>query len=39
LIGMRERMEMVNGSLVIESAPGKGTAIRTQMPLGNSKPV
>jgi signal transduction histidine kinase len=32
---MRERVEMVGGSFVVESAPGKGTAIRAQIPLGN----
>ena len=32
LIGMRERVEMVGGSFSIESAPGKGTLIRAQIP-------
>ena len=35
LLGMRERVEMVGGSFVVESAPGKGTAIRAQIPFGN----
>jgi signal transduction histidine kinase len=35
LLGMRERVEMVGGSFGIESAPGKGTTIRAQIPLGN----
>jgi signal transduction histidine kinase len=36
LLGMRERVEMVGGSFSVESAPGKGTTIRAQIPLGNS---
>lgn len=32
LIGMRERLEMVNGSFSVQSAPGKGTTIRAQVP-------
>jgi two-component system sensor histidine kinase DegS len=32
LIGMKERMEMVGGRLVIESAPGKGTTVRAEIP-------
>ena len=35
LLGMRERVEMVGGSLAVESARGKGTSIRAQIPLGN----
>jgi signal transduction histidine kinase len=34
LLGMRERLEMVGGSFEIESAPGKGTTITAQIPLG-----
>jgi signal transduction histidine kinase len=37
LLGMRERVEMVGGSLDIESAPGKGTTIRAQIPFTNGK--
>jgi len=37
LLGMRERMEMVNGSFTIESAPGKGTTILAQIPLTNGR--
>jgi len=33
LMGMRERAEHLNGSLAIESAPGKGTTIRVRVPL------
>ncbi len=35
LIGMRERVEMVNGQFAIESAPGKGTVIQAQIPFSN----
>jgi two-component system sensor histidine kinase DegS len=35
LLGMRERVEMVGGSFGVESAPGKGTTVRAQIPLGN----
>ena len=35
LLGMRERVEMVNGNFAIESAPGKGTTIQAQIPLAN----
>ncbi len=39
LIGMRERLEMVGGSFAVESAPGKGTTIRAQIPFMNGNPV
>jgi signal transduction histidine kinase len=32
LLGMRERVEMVNGSFDVESAPGKGTTIIARIP-------
>ncbi|MEO6005135.1 MAG: sensor histidine kinase [Opitutus sp.] len=32
LIGMRERMEMVGGSLEIESVSGQGTTVRAEIP-------
>jgi len=35
LIGMRERVEMVGGKLSVESAPGKGTTVRAEIPFGN----
>jgi len=35
LLGMKERVEMVNGSFAVESAPGKGTRIQVQIPLAN----
>jgi two-component system sensor histidine kinase UhpB len=33
LLGMRERIVTVGGALQIDSAPGRGTAIRAQVPL------
>ncbi len=33
LLGMRERAEMLGGSLIIDSAPGKGTKITLSAPL------
>jgi signal transduction histidine kinase len=35
LLGMRERLEMVGGSFSVESAPGKGTTVRAEIPLDN----
>jgi PAS domain S-box-containing protein len=35
LLGMRERLEMVGGTFGVESAPGKGTIIRAQIPFAN----
>lgn len=37
LIGMRERVEMVGGSLSIESTPGRGTTVRARIPFTPSK--
>jgi signal transduction histidine kinase len=37
LIGMRERVEMVNGCFSVESSPGKGTTIRAEIPLDINK--
>lgn len=34
LLGLRERVEMVGGTVVIESAPGEGTVIRAEIPFG-----
>jgi PAS domain S-box-containing protein len=36
LLGMRERLEMVDGNFGVESAPGKGTTIEAQIPFGNA---
>jgi signal transduction histidine kinase len=37
LIGMRERIEMIGGSLAIESSPGIGTTVRTEIPFKPEK--
>jgi signal transduction histidine kinase len=37
LIGMKERVEMVGGSLAIESAPGHGTTVRAEIPFTSEK--
>jgi signal transduction histidine kinase len=37
LLGMRERLEMVGGRFDVESAPGQGTTVTAQIPLGNSR--
>ena len=34
LLGMRERANYVGGTLIVKSAPGKGTTIQAQIPLG-----
>ena len=33
LIGMRERLSLVNGECLIESQPGAGTRVRARVPL------
>jgi signal transduction histidine kinase len=38
LIGMRERVEMVGGTLAIDSTPGKGTTIAARIPSRGSRP-
>jgi signal transduction histidine kinase len=38
LFGMRERAEMIDGKLTIESAPGKGTTIMLEVGYANSNP-
>jgi signal transduction histidine kinase len=35
LLGMRERVEMVGGRFAVESAPGKGTTVRAEIPFAN----
>jgi len=37
LLGTRERVEMVDGSFQVESAPGKGTTIRAQIPFSHAR--
>jgi signal transduction histidine kinase len=34
LMGMQERVNLLGGSFVVESAPGEGTTIRVRIPLG-----
>jgi signal transduction histidine kinase len=34
---MRERATYVGGTLNVKSAPGKGTTIRAQIPLGKAR--
>ena len=34
-LGMRERLEMVGGSLTVASAPGKGTRVLARVPFSN----
>ena len=33
IVGMRERVEQLGGSLEIQSAPGRGTSLRARMPV------
>jgi signal transduction histidine kinase len=35
LLGMRERIEMIGGSLRIQSAPGQGTTVRAEIPFAH----
>jgi signal transduction histidine kinase len=37
LVGMRERVAMVGGTLTIESAPGQGTIVRAEIPFNREK--
>ena len=39
LIGMRERAELVEGNLVVESAPGTGARIRLEVPIAGMRSV
>jgi signal transduction histidine kinase len=38
LLGMRERLEMVGGNFSVASAPGQGTTVTAQIPLGKAAP-
>lgn len=38
LVGMRERAEMLGGTLTIESTPGRGTSIIMEVPDGDTNP-
>ena len=33
LLGMRERVQLLDGSLAIETAPGSGTTLAVELPL------
>ena len=37
LVGIRERVEMVGGNLLIESARGQGTTVRVDLPFTPEK--
>ncbi len=39
LMGMKERVNLLGGSFVIESAPGEGTTIRVRIPLSEEHDV
>jgi signal transduction histidine kinase len=39
VLGMEERVKRLGGSLIIESAPGKGTIVRAEIPVEHSKPI
>ncbi|MDP1579118.1 MAG: sensor histidine kinase [Candidatus Didemnitutus sp.] len=39
LVGMKERVEMVDGSFTIESTPGKGTVVRAEIPFIAGKSI
>ena len=39
LVGMRERIEMVGGTLHIESMPGLGTTVRVEVPYRSRAPI
>jgi len=36
ILGMRERMEQISGSLEVRSSPGKGATVTAQLPLGRA---
>lgn len=38
LIGMRERMALADGRLVVESEPGRGTTVRAELTVGQAVP-
>ena len=38
LLGMRERVEMIGGSLRVESAPGKETTVYVEIPYLDTEP-
>ncbi len=36
LVGLRDRVDSLGGSLALESAPGRGTVVRATLPLGDA---
>jgi len=38
LVGMRERAELLGGTLTVESIPGKGTSIIVEVPDDSANP-
>lgn len=36
LLGMRERVQMIGGTLAIESSPHLGTRVRAEIPVGTA---
>jgi len=38
ILGMRERMEQIGGSLEIASSPGKGAMVTARLPLEHTAP-
>jgi signal transduction histidine kinase len=38
LLGMKERVELLGGKLVVDSAPGRGTRLHVEMPLPKEAP-
>jgi signal transduction histidine kinase len=39
VLGMRERMEQIGGTLEVSSAPGEGTAISARLLIKNKAPI
>ena len=37
LASLQERIGYLHGTVVIDSAPGRGTSVRLQVPLGSSR--
>jgi signal transduction histidine kinase len=37
VLGMRERAELIGGTLAIRSRPGEGTSVRLTVPLSGAK--